>query len=148
MKLEDLRPKEVDFEVSGLKLTFRPFTIADDLKAQDICGGQDKMMEVFDKYDFEKISLMAWYQLTFDSQKEVLKAVEGVYIDPETGEETKVNLKPIEKFRKLFVGLGDEISLVTNLIRCKGINIPNLDDEEALGKWIDQLSQAFPSIGQ
>lgn len=157
MKLSELRPKNVEFELCGLNLVYRPFTIADDLKAQDICGGQKAMAEAFEKFNFKKISLVAWYQLTLDSQKEVLKAVEGfykdtvtgdVYIDPETGKEVKANLKPIDKFRNLFLGIGDQISLLTNLVKCKGLNIPDLDDDENLKKWVDQLEKVNPSTGQ
>jgi len=148
MKLTDIRPEEVNFKLCGVALTYRPFTIADDLKAQDLCGGQEAMSDAFRKFDFAKISLVAWYQLTLDSQKEILQAVEGVFIDPETGEETKANLTPIEKFRNLFVGIGDQIALLTNLIKCKGLNIPDLDNEKELKKWVDQLDKALPLTGQ
>ena len=147
MKLSDLTPKKVDFTVSELKLTFRPFTIADDLKGQELCGGQNKLAEAFQNYDFAKISLIAWYQLTIESQKNVLKSVEGSYIDPETGDEIDANLKPIDKFRALFVGVGDQISLIVNLMNCKGLNIPDLDDDESLKKWVDQLD-VLKSTGQ
>jgi len=148
MKLTDIRPKEVDFELCGIALTYRPFAIGDDLKAQDLCGGQEAMSEAFSKFDFKKISLVAWYQLTLDSQKEILQAVEGVFIDPETGKETKANLTPIEKFRNLFLGIGDQIALLTNLVKCKGINIPDLENEKELKKWVDQLNKTLPSTGQ
>jgi len=146
MKLEDLRPKEVKLTALDVELTFRPFTIADDLKAHDLCGGKEGMIKAFEEFDFGKLSLLAWYQLTLESQKEVLSAVEGVFIDPETGEEVKANLKPIDKFRSLFLGDAGKIDLLTNFIRCKGVNLPDLDDEEALKKWIDQLNKISPGL--
>jgi len=148
MKLLEIIPKEVYFTVCGLDLIFRPFTIADDLKAQDICGGQKEMGVAFENFYFKKISLVAWYQLKLASQRKVLEAVEGVYIDPETGKEINANLKPIDKFRHLFLGIGDQISLIANLVKCKGLNIPDLDNEEELKKWVDQLTKVLPSTGQ
>ena len=148
MKLTDIRPEEVNFELCGVALTYRPFTIADDLKAQDLCGGQKAMSQAFSKFDFEKISLVAWYQLTLDSQKLILEAVEGFFIDPETGREVNAKLKPIDKFRNLFVGIGDQIALITNLVKCKGINIPDLGDDKDLKKWVDQLDKTLPLTGQ
>lgn len=148
MKLADLKPKNVDFELCGLALTYRPSTIADDLKAQELCGGQKELAAAFENYDFEKLSLIAWYQLDIESQKKILNRTEGVYIDPETGVETKVNTTPLQRFRHLFVGIGDQITLIVNLIKCRGINIPDLDDGEELEKWTDQLKEALPSIGQ
>lgn len=143
MKLSDLKPVPVVFKSCGLELTFRPFTIADDLKTRDICGGKKETLEAFQNFDFEKISLVAWYQLTLESQREVLKAMEGFFIDPETGEEVNAKLKPIDKFRHLFIGVKDQIELLTNLIKCKGLNIPDLDDNEALKKWVDQFDLAM-----
>lgn len=148
MKLSDLKPKDVDFEVSEVNLTFRPFTIADDLKAQDVCGGQKEVVAAFQDFDFEKISLIAWYQLTIQSQRTVLEAVEGIYIDPESGKEIHAKLKPIEKFRNLFLGIADQISLLTNLLKCRGLNIPDLDDDKALKKWTDQMAPLLPSTGR
>jgi len=148
MKLSELTPKAVKFEVSEVGLVFRPFTIGDDLKAQDVCGGQKEVIAAFQDFDFKKISLVAWYQLTITSQKRVVTLVEGVYIDPETGAETKANLKPIEKFRNLFLGIPDQIALLTNLLKCRGLNIPDLDDDKALKKWVDQLAPLLPSTGQ
>jgi len=148
MKLSELTPKAVKFEVSEVGLVFRPFTIADDLKSQDVCGGQKEVIAVFQDFDFKKISLVAWYQLTITSQKRVVTLVEGSYIDPDTGKETKANLKPIEKFRNLFLGIPDQISLLTNLLKCRGLNIPDLDDDKALKKWVDQLAPLLPSTGQ
>jgi len=147
MKLADLQPKKVDFTVSDVELTFRPFTIADDLKSQEIAGGQKKLVKAFEEFDFEKISLVAWYQLTLESQRKILEVVEAATIDPDTGEETQVNIKPIEKFRALFQGIPDQIHLLTNLVKCRGLNIPNIEDDEALGEWVNQLTAALPSIG-
>ena len=141
MNLSDLKPQNVAFSLCGLNLVFRPFTIADDLKSQEICGGQDKMREVFEKFDFEKISKIAWYQLTFESQKKILDTTEAIIIDPESGEEVKVETTPIDRFRRLFVGPGDQILLITNLIKCKGLNLPDFDNSGDLKKWVDQMSQ-------
>jgi len=140
MKLSELTPKEVVFTVSDVELTFRPFTIADDITTRNICGGQKKVQAAFEQFDFHLISLIGWNQLTLESQKEVVKAVEAVRLDPETGEEIIVNIKPIEKFRQLFAGVGDQILLVTKLVECKGFNIPDLEDEEMLGKWLDMVN--------
>jgi hypothetical protein len=85
MKLSDLKPKSVNFEVCGVHLTFRPFIIADDLASEEIAGNYLILQESLEKFDFEKLSLLAWYQLDIKSQREVLKAIEGIYIDPETG---------------------------------------------------------------
>lgn len=148
MELSNLHPSEVNFELCGLPLTLRPFTIADDLKSQKLCGGQKKLAIAFKNFDFEKLSLIGWYQLTLESQKTILKTVDGAYIDPETGEEKKANLTPIEKFRNLFIGYADQITLLTNLIKCKGLNIPDLDDEEALKKWAAQLKKLLPRTGR
>lgn len=139
MDLINLRPKEVTFEINGLEITFRPFTIADDLKMQDICGGQKEMQAVFDKFDFERISLIGWYQLTLESQKAVLDKVQLGHIDPETGEMVESKAKPIDKFRGLFMGVGDQILLLQSLIKSKGLNIPELGDEELSKKFLDQL---------
>lgn len=147
MKLSDLRPKAVTFEAVGLELTFRPFTIADDLKGQDLCGGQEAMAKAFADFDFEKISLVAWYQLDLESQKKIVDSVSGSYIDPETGNEVDANLTPIQKFRQLFIGIEGQISLITNLIKTKGLNIPDMNDEEELKKWVDQLEAAIQPTG-
>lgn len=148
MNLSEITPKEVKFTVSKLELIFRPFTINDDLKAQEICGGQDQLGKAFEKFDFTLISLIAWYQLTLDSQKSVIKNVQLGFHDPDTGRFKQTLLKPINKFRQLFLGIGDQISLITNLIKCKGINIPDFDDEEKLKKWTDQFAKILPSTGQ
>jgi hypothetical protein len=148
MKLSDLKPNPVDFELCGLPLTFRPFTIADDIKAAELCGGRKQMVDAFEKFDFEKLSLIAWYQLDLKSQRAILERTEAVYVDPETGAETKAQTTPLKRFQALFVGLADQISLITNLAKCKGLNIPDLDDEEALGKWVSQLSEALGLTGQ
>lgn len=148
MKLADLKPKNVDFELCGLALTYRPSTIADDLKARELCGGQKELAAAFENYDFEKLSLIAWYQLGIESQRKISESVEGIYIDPLSGDEKTANLTPLDKFRHLFVGIGDQITLIVNLIKCRGINIPDLGDEKELEKWVDQLREALPSIGQ
>jgi len=136
MELHDLQPKEVKFSVSGVELTFRPFTIADDLKANEICGSQKKLGEAFGAQDLQILTHIAWYQLTIESQRLVMEAVEGVYIDPETGEEQKANLTPLAKFRHLFSTVREKAELTVHLLNCRGLNIPNLDDEEGLKKWI------------
>ena len=168
MNLVDMRPKPVEFKALGLDLVFRPFTIADDIKAQEL-----GIIKAFKNYDFEKISLIAWYQLDTDSQKKVIKSVKAYkayHIDPDTGDkvnnenffswvkklffkligktEIEVKLRPIDKFRKLFVGHGDQAYLLTSLIKAKGLNIPDLDDEIELKKWVDQLNKEIPLTGQ
>jgi len=146
MKLSDLTPKTVEFEVTGISLTFRPFTIYDDTTAQTICGGAEKVSEAITKMDFDKIFLMAWHQLTLESQKKVIKGVELVSIDPETGEEAAVKLTPIEKFKNLFLGIRDQTELLINLMRCRGLNIPDVEDGEAIKKWIDQIREIVPGL--
>lgn len=147
MNLSELTPSSVEFTVLGIDLTLRPFTIADDIMAAKACGGQEEMVKAFQEFDFEKISLISWYQLDLESQKKVLSAVSGSYIDPETGEEIDAKLKPIDKYRKLFLGMEGQISMIVNMIKCKGINIPDLNDEAELKKWMDQLQPATPSTG-
>ena len=146
-ELTSLSPKSVDFELCGLPLTYRPYSIADDIKAQEICGGQKELIAAFQNSDFEKLSLVAWYQLDIDSQKTILNHTEGVFVDPETGVETKSNTTPLQRFRALFVGVGDQISLITNLMNCKGLNIPDIKNPEALGKWVSQMAVALRSTG-
>ena len=139
MKLTDLIPTSVDFKTCGLDLTFRPYTIADDVNAQKLCGGQKKMISVYQHFDFEKISLIAWYQLEPDSQKIIIDSITAENYHPETGEKEEVKLSPIEKFRKLIIGIGGQIELLNNLIKCKGLNIPDFDNDEDLKKFTDQL---------
>lgn len=139
MELSELSPKEIKFKVSDVELTFRPFTIADDLRANDLCGGQKELAQAFSVQDLEKLSLLGWHQLTLESQRRVLQVVEGVYIDPETGKEVNANLTPIAKFQNLFWSPRDKAELIVNLLNCRGLNIPSLDDEEGLKKWISQV---------
>lgn len=139
MKLADMQPKKVQFTVSDVSLTFRPFTIADDLRAQTLCGGEGQLVQAWKDFDFKKLSLVAWYQLDLKSQKFINNVKEIIFVDPETGDEQKAYLTPIEKFRNLFQGMPDQIGLLTNLIKCKGLNIPDLDDEENLKKWVGQF---------
>lgn len=148
MKLSDLKPKEVKFKACGVKLTFRPFLISDDLKSQDAIKSAQELQEALQNYDFEKLSLLAWYQLTLESQKEVLKAVQGVYIDAESGEEIDAKLTPIEKFKHLFAGIGDQKILIESLLNCRGLNVPDLEDAEAVKKWAGQLKKLIPQTGQ
>lgn len=142
MKLSDLSPKSVEFIVNGLELKFRPFNLADDIRAKEICGGAEGVETVFKDFDFEKLSLMAWYQLDIVSQRLVIDSVELTAIDAETGNEIKTTEKPIDKFRAIFTGIDDQIRLLTNLINCRGINIPDINDAEALGEWIANLKEA------
>ncbi len=158
MELLDLSPKEVNFSVVGLDLTFRPFTVGDDSKAQKICsdsGGLGKVFANLVSKDlhkilqaFEKISLIAWYQLATESQRLIISIKEMIFMDPETGEEKSAILTPIEKFRNLFASQDDQNNLFSSFLRCRGINIPDLKDVEALKKWNDQLRELLPSIGQ
>lgn len=158
MKLSDLQPKEVDFEVRGLSLTFRAFTIGDDLKANKICGETANLGDIFANLvskdlseiirAFEKISLIAWYLLTVESQRKILDIKEMIFIDPETGEEKRPKLSPIEKFRNLFASPDDQSNLFTAFLRCRGLNIPDLKDAEAVKNWNDQLTKLLPSIGR
>lgn len=147
MKLDDLKPVAVPFNLMGLSLVFRPWTIQDDLKAVEICGGKSEFLKAFENFDFEKISLISWYQLEKESQLEVIKSVECTEINHETGEEVRVNQKPIEKFRSLFAGLGAQVQLLTDLTKCKGLNIPDFEDDEELKKWMDQLILARQQTG-
>ncbi|GAG06843.1 unnamed protein product, partial [marine sediment metagenome] len=82
MKLSDLKPKSVTLQACGVSLTFRPFLISDDLSHQDLIGSAEELNEALQNFDFDKLSLLAWYQLDIQSQREVIKAVEGVYMDP------------------------------------------------------------------
>lgn len=158
MKLSELTPKAVDFEVHALQLTFRPLTIGDDLKSQEICGEKMSLGKIFENlgskkiteviHAFEKISLVAWYQLTVESQRLIVQLKDFIFIDPETEEEKSVKLKPIEKFRNLFSSPENQQKLFTAYLRCRGLNIPDLNDKEALKKWNDQLTSLLPSIGR
>jgi hypothetical protein len=158
MKLSDISPKETNFEIRGLKLTFRAFTIGDDLKANEICGAGMTLGDVFANLAskelneilnaFEKISLISWYQLTLESQRQILNIKELVFLDPETGEEKRPKLSPIEKFRNLFADPADQSNLFTAFLRCRGLNIPDLKDKEAVKNWNDQLTKLLPSIGR
>lgn len=146
MNLKELQPKEIKFEASDLSLTFRAFTIADDLKAQELLGSQEMVGQAFETQDFAQLSLLAWYQLTIESQREVIAKVEGNYIDPETGEETPANFKPIEKFRSLFWSAYDRAALLINLLNCRGLNIPDLEDEEGLKKWMARVTPILTEL--
>lgn len=148
MKISDLKPKEVKFSACGVDLTFRPFRIADDIETQDIVGDAQELHKALQDFDFEKLSLLAWYQLDINSQRAVLKAVEGVYIDAETGEEIDANLTPVKKFRCLFSGIADQKALIENLLNCRGLNIPSLDNPDKIKKWADQLKKLLPLTGQ
>jgi len=140
MNLDELQPKEIKFKISGLELVFRPFTIADDLKAQELCGGQDKLAAAFGEQDLKLLTLVGWYQLDLKSQRAVIAAVEGAYIDAETGEEKGADLTPLEKFRSLFWSVRERVDLIRNLLNCRGFNIPDLDDEAGLKKWTERVS--------
>jgi len=146
MNLSEITPKEVEFKLCGLPLTYRPFRIADEIKAQEICGGTKEVEQAFHKSDFDKLSLMAWYQLTLESQKQILQVTEGVYIDPKTGKETNANFTPIERFRNLFLGVAGQLSLSTNLLRCRGLNIPDFDNLEDGKKWVDQFRKDMQAL--
>jgi|GEM_PF-6904268 len=140
MNLQELQPKEVKFTVSEIELTLRPFTIADDLAAEMLLGGKEKVSEAFVNWDVEKLSLLAWHQLTLESQKSVVAAdIEAEKIDPDTGETIKVDLTPLQKFRSLFWSVKDKAQLVRVLCNCRALNIPELDDVEGLGKWLEAI---------
>jgi len=154
MELFDLAPREVNFEISDIKLSFRPFRLADDVHGDKLCGGRENKIKVFKELDFEKISLLAWYQLTAESQKKIVSAkIEHTYFDPETGEKKteKIELIPIEKFRNLFPNFHDQVKLLNLLNKCKGFNFPDmpedLKDIEALKKWKAQVEAIIESIG-
>lgn len=149
MKISDLKPKSVTFEACGVSLTFRPFLISDDLESQDLIESPADLAEALQNFDFEKLSLLAWYQLDIKSQRNVLEAVEGVYIDAESGKEIDAGLSPIDKFRHLFSGIADQQKLIESLLNCRGLNLPPLDDLEKVKKWADQFSDLIKrSTGQ
>lgn len=135
MELSDLEPKEVSLNLEGVEVVFRPFTLADDLRIQKKYGGPKGLKKIFDDFDFEKISRIAWSQIKLDSQKEIVEAVQASEIDPDTGEETAVVMSPLDKFRHLFLGLPAQVDLLTTLVKCKGVNIPEITD---LKKATDQ----------
>lgn len=148
MELVDLQPKKVTFVLhfgdDCIFLSFRPYSIADDMHAVEVCKTKGGIQKVFDDFDFPTIALIGWYQLTKESQKLVIDSVDGSYFDPETGEDINANLSPINKFRTLFTGIQTQLSLLTNLIKSKGLNIPDLNDPETLKKWNDQLNKVKP----
>jgi hypothetical protein len=148
MKLSELKPKSVSFQACGVPLTFRPFLIADDLKTQEIIGTPEEFLKALSDLDFERLSKLAWYQLDIRSQREVVKAVEGVYIDDKTGEEVDAKLTPLQKLQQLFTGPADQMILVQNLLNCRGLNVPDLDDTEKVKKWVVQLEELAKPIGQ
>jgi len=147
MKLSDLKPKSVTFTACGVTLTFRPFLISDDLNHQDLIGSAEELTEALRTFDLDKLLLLAWYQLDIKSQREVLSRVEDNFIHPETGEEVDLKLTPIQKFRQLFSGVADQQKLVENLLNCRGLNMPSLDDADAVKKWADQLKNMLPQTG-
>jgi len=142
MKLSEIQPKEVDFEVCGMDLTFRPYTISDDLKFQEIYKDLDE-----DPDHMAKVFLTAWYQLTLASQKKVV-ATESVYMDPETGKEKKAGFSPIQKFRSLFLGAKSHAILINNLFKCRGLNLPDIKDDTTQKKWVGQLKTLPLLTGQ
>lgn len=148
MKISDIKPQQVDFKACGVGLTFRPFVISDQMRMEDVFGDEEGLSTALKEFDFEKLSLLAWYQLDIRSQREVLKAVEGVYIDAESGKEIDAALTPIQKFRALFTGIADQMTLIRSLLNCRGLNMPPLDDAEKIKKWADRLAKLVKSTGQ
>ena len=143
MELQDLAPKSIRLVVgNGLELTFRPFTIADDLKSFEDHGGPEALTKKFEEFDFAVISRVAWHQLTLECQKEVIKAVSLSSLDPDTGEEVERCVSPLAKFRGLFAGIGEQSQLYATLVRCKGLNLPDITDEDGLKKFLDQMQKA------
>lgn len=146
MKLSDLQPKPVNFQALGISLVFRPYTLADDARAVDMFGGdREKYIEALESFAWEKISRIAWFQLDLNSQKKIISQVDGSYYDPDTGEERPAKLTPLQKFQQLFIGITGQIELITNLTRCMGLNIPDLNEPEALKKWVGQLGRIQPT---
>ena len=151
MNLTEIIPVQVDFILNGVKLTFRPFTIRDDQKAQKILGGREKLTAAFQELDFDSIALIAWYQLDFESQKHVVDAVsaEEKHIDPQTGETREVKLSPLEKFKCLCLSEWDRGNLIRHYMNCRGLNVPELSDAEAVKMWSGEvLEMAAGLIGE
>lgn len=148
MELFNLRPVSVEFELCGIPLEFRPYSVADDLKSYDICGSPEGVAKAFKEYDFEKICLLAWYQLTPESQRIIIEKTSAIEFHPKTGKEQPKHSTPIERLNALFICIDDQISLIGNLSKCKGLNIPDPEDRESLGKWLDQINELRKLTGQ
>lgn len=146
MELFDLNPKEVPMHVSGVDIVFRPFTLADTILMEEKFGGLKELQRAIEGFNFKVISSIAWYQLTVESQKKIISSVESYYIDPETGEEIKQKMKPIDKFRNLFNGMVEQATLLSTLVRCRGINMPDPSDESEVKKWAKLLKEATKQI--
>jgi hypothetical protein len=157
MKLTDLAPRSVTFEAQGTSLTFRPFIVRDDIKVREICADQSLEQVLTDLSDaenpetilkaFNKIMLMAWFQLDIESQRKINDS-RLVFIDPLTGNEQTEELAPIEKFKELFNTHELQADLFANFLRCRGLNIPELKDAGAIKEWGDQLMALLASIGR
>lgn len=141
MSLFNLNPQKIKFEIEGIPLVFRAFTIKDYLEHQKICGGEEKYKKAWTEYLMDLIMRMAWDQLDFKSQKLVINAVTGEYIDPDTGEIMEKKLTPLEKFNALCASPDEQLLIITSLIKCMGLNMPDLNDQESLKKWSDQLDK-------
>lgn len=143
MKLESMEPIETSLKISGLEIIFRPFTLADDIR-NNIKFGEHAIKKAFEGFDFSLISEVAWYQLTIETQQNIIKFVSASTLDPMTGKEEEIHCTPIDKFRHLFVGIQDQINLLTTLVKCKGLNIPDINDSNAeeIKKFADQLQTA------
>lgn len=135
MELSDLEPKEVSLNLEGVEVVFRPFTLRDELRNKKKFGGEEGLQKIIAKFDFEKISEIAWGQVTLESKKVVVKAVQVSGLDPTTGEEIKVEMLPLDKFQTLLLGIPALIRLLEMLNTCKGVNLPKIDD---LKKATDQ----------
>ena len=146
-KLSDLKPKTLNFEVGELPLTFKPYSLASIAKEEEIFGTLKGFSDALKTFDFEKLSLLAWYQMDFKSQKKVIESVECSYVDAVSGQEVEKKLTPIEKFRVLFSSISEQMAMLKNLMNCRGMNMPDIDDQKKMTVWSEQIDKIADSTG-